>query len=171
MDLKIRPALAEDAAAVGRLAQQFAGYLRSLGDTTEFNLTAERYLRDGFGPRPAFGGLVAEVEGKVVGYLLYHFGYDSDAAARNLHIADLYVDAATRRQGAGRALVSAAASIAVKAGAQEMIWSVYHANKLAATFYENLGAQRTTDVFYMKLRAAAPGLDADNRDQGSRRER
>jgi hypothetical protein len=32
---------------------------------------------------------VAEVDGKVIAYLLCHFGYDSDAAARNLHIADL----------------------------------------------------------------------------------
>src|SRR5882724_2272892 len=101
MDLKIRPALAEDAQAVGNLAQQFANYLRSLGDTTDFNLSAERYLRDGFGSRAAFAGLVAEVHGKVIGYLLYHFGYDSDAAARTLHIVDLYVDSATRRQGAG----------------------------------------------------------------------
>ena len=155
MDLKIRPALTEDAQAVGNLAQQFADYLRSLGDTTDFNLTAERYLQDGFSPRPAFAGLVAEAEGKVIGYLLYHFGYDSDAAAPNLHIADLYVDSGARRQGAGRALVSAAAEIALQAGAQEMIWSVYHGNKLAAMFYENLGARRITDVFFMKLRADA----------------
>src|ERR1700742_2142371 len=155
MDLKVRPALAGDAEAVGNLAQQFARYLRGLGDTTDFNLTAERYLRDGFGPRPAFAGLVAEVDGKVIGYLLYYFGYDSDAAARNLHIADLYVDSGTRRRGAGRALVSTAAEIALQAGAYEMIWSVYNANKLAATFYENLGAQRITDVFFMKLRADA----------------
>ena len=155
MHLKIRPALAEDAEAVGRLAQQFADYLRSLGDTTDFNLTAQRYLQDGFGLRPAFAGLVAEMDGKVIGYLLYHFGYDSDAAARNLHIADLYVDSGTRRQGVGRALVSAAAQITREAGAQEMIWSVYNANKLAIRFYESLGAQRITDVFFMKLRADA----------------
>ena len=29
-------------------------------------------------------GLVAEVDDNVIGYLLYHFGYDSDRAARNL---------------------------------------------------------------------------------------
>ncbi len=138
---------------MGNLAQQFAGYLRGLGDTTDFNLTAERYLQDGFGPRPAFAGLVAEVDGNVIGYLLYHFGYDSDAAARTLQIADLYVDSGARRQGIGRALVSAASFIARETGAQEMIWSVYTANKLATVFYENLGAQRITDVFFMKLSA------------------
>ena len=95
---------------------------------------------------------MAEAEGKVIGYLLYHFGYDSDAAARNLHIADLYVDSWSRKLGAGRALVSAADDIARGAGAQEMIWSVYPANKLTATFYGNLGSERIRDVFLMNLR-------------------
>jgi hypothetical protein len=34
-----------------------------------------------------------------------------------------------------------------------MIWSVYQSNTIAATFYEKLGAQRITDVFFMKLSA------------------
>ena len=136
MALTIRPARAEDARAVGNLAQQFACYLRSLVDHTDFQLTAESYLRDGFGSRPAFVGLVAEAKGNVIGYLLYHFGYDSDAAAINLHIVDLYVDSEMRKRGAGKALMTTAASIAREAGAREMIWSVYHANKLANTFYE-----------------------------------
>jgi hypothetical protein len=41
MALTVRPARASDAEAVGNLAKQFAGYLRSLGDPTEFKLTAE----------------------------------------------------------------------------------------------------------------------------------
>ena len=51
--------------------------------------------------------------------------------------------------------MKAAAKIARDAGAPEMIWSVYRANGLAADFYQNLGAQRITDVFFMKLRADA----------------
>jgi ribosomal protein S18 acetylase RimI-like enzyme len=151
----VRTALASDAPAIGLLARQFASYLRRLGDLTELNMTAETYLRDGFGSQPAFAGLVAEDKGTVIGYLLYHFGYDSDAAGPNLHIVDLYVDSAARERGAGRALMATAAGIARKAGAREMIWSVYHANKLAATFYEKLGAERIADVFFMKLGADA----------------
>jgi len=59
MALIVQLAAAADAEAVGKLAQQFAGYLRRLGDTTDFKLTADAYLRDGFGPKPAFPGLVA----------------------------------------------------------------------------------------------------------------
>src|SRR5258706_14325509 len=116
MAFSIRAALASDAPAVGRLAKQFASYLRTLGDQADFKLTAEAYLRDGFGLRPAFKGLVAEEDGKVIGYLLLHFGYDSDGAYRNLHIVDLYVDFRARKKGVGRALVKAAAGIARQAG-------------------------------------------------------
>jgi ribosomal protein S18 acetylase RimI-like enzyme len=98
---------------------------------------------------------VAEDGGKVIGYLLYHFGYDSDAAARNLHIADLYVERQARRRGVGTALMRAAAAIAVEAKAHELIWSVYKRNDLAASFYRKLGAQRVTDVFFMKVRVDA----------------
>jgi len=38
--LIIRPALASDAQSIGNLARQFAGYLRELGDLTDFKLTA-----------------------------------------------------------------------------------------------------------------------------------
>lgn len=87
----------------------------------------------------------------VLGYLLYHFGYDSDRAARNLHIADLYVAATARRRGIGRALMFEVARIARVAGAEELIWSVYRQNKLATEFYKQLGARRITDVHFMKL--------------------
>ena len=153
MALIVRPAAAADAEAVGKLARQFADYLRSLGDTTDFKLSAEAYLRDGFGPKPVFSGLVAEVNGNVIGYLLYHFGYDSDRAARNLHIVDLYVDLEARKRGAGRALMTEVSRIARAEGAQELVWAVYHANAPAAGFYERLGAQRITDLFFMKLRS------------------
>jgi ribosomal protein S18 acetylase RimI-like enzyme len=151
VSLAIRPARASDASAIGVLAKEFAGYLRSLGDQSELCFTAETYLRDGFGSRPAFEGLVAEAHGQVVGYLLYHFGYDSDGAFRNLHIVDLYVQSKARRNGAGRALMQVASAIARNGDAREMVWSVYLANDLATTFYESLGGRRISDLIFMKI--------------------
>ena len=151
MAFSIRPALASDAPAVGRLAGQFADYLRTLGDQTEFKLNAEAYLRDGFGLQPAFKGFVAEEGRQIIGYLLYHFGYDSDGAFSNLHVVDLYVDSQARKKGVGKALMGAAARIAREAGSREIFWSVYRANDLATAFYEKLGARRVTEVFFMTL--------------------
>jgi len=88
----IRTATPSDATDIGQLAQQLAAYLQGLGDLTDFQFNAETYLRDGFGPNPAFAGLVAETDGqawterseRLIGYLLYHFGYDTDLAIRDM---------------------------------------------------------------------------------------
>jgi GNAT superfamily N-acetyltransferase len=151
----VRTARAEDAISIGALAFQFADYLRSLGDTSEFRLNYETILRDGFGANPAFFGLVAEENGQVIGYLLYHFGYDSDRAERRLDIADLYVEKTRRNQGAGKALMAQAAKIARDAGAEQMVWSVFKPNEIGTRFYEGIGAQRIEELFLMKLNADA----------------
>jgi hypothetical protein len=63
MPVPIRAARIEDAESIGAMAQDFAGYLRALGDPTPFAFNAETFRRDGFGADPAFAGLVAEVDG------------------------------------------------------------------------------------------------------------
>jgi len=144
-----------DAPGVAALAAEFADYLRALGDTGEHRLTAEAIARDGFGPQPAFAGLVAVDAGSatdgLVGYLLYHLGYDADLAARNLHIIDLYVSPAARRQGVGRALMSAAAGLCRAAGGAYLFWAVYRPNQLAADFYSALGAHYVQDLDFMVM--------------------
>ncbi|MGH6959312.1 MAG: hypothetical protein ACREE7_02395, partial [Dongiaceae bacterium] len=82
----------EDADAVAAMWAQFAAYLRTLGDTDAQVFDAAVFRRDGFGPDPAFAGLIVEADGRPAGYLLYHFGYDVDRAARLVFIADLWVD-------------------------------------------------------------------------------
>jgi hypothetical protein len=84
----IRPATQRDAEAVGRMAIEFQQYIDGLGDepweSTSAKLTAEVFLRHGFGERPWFFGLIAELQGEPAGYLLYHFGYWTDDALRLL---------------------------------------------------------------------------------------
>ncbi|MGH7601968.1 MAG: GNAT family N-acetyltransferase [bacterium] len=123
--------------------------VRSLGDPTDFRFNAEAYRRDGFGPNPAFSGLVAELDGRVIGYLLYNFSYDTDKAIRLLHVLDLYVHDSARHHGAGRALMQAAARICREAGGSELFWVVYSHNRLAFTFYESLGAKYVKDLQIM----------------------
>jgi GNAT superfamily N-acetyltransferase len=77
-------------------------------------------LRDGFGADPAFSGLVAEFEGRVIDYLLYHFGYDTDRAIRLMHVVDLFVQEEMRNKSCGNSLMQAADRIGEKAGATEL---------------------------------------------------
>lgn len=150
MTLIIRPATLDDAEAVGQLMAQSADYLRVLGDTTDFKFTAESYRRDGFGPNPAFVGLVAAVDDEIVGHLLYHFGYDTDRAMRLLHVIDLMIRQDKRGQGIGKALMLRAAEICREAGTSEMVWAVYKPNRSAAEFYERLGAEYIEELYFMR---------------------
>lgn len=157
MTVAIRSLTAADADSYIRMWSNFADYLRNLGDSDEQGMTRDRFLRDGFGPDPAFAGLIAEVEGHAQGYLLYHFGYDVDRAIRILHVADLWVEPGARRQGVGRALMAAAAEQARAKGAQELVWAVFKPNRLAANFYERLGAEYFREIELMHITARDVG--------------
>ena len=151
MDLTIRPATREDAPEIERLYLQSADYLRALGDTSEFHFDAEVYLRDGFGERPAFGAIVAERAGGLVGYLIYTFGYDTDRSWRTLFVVDLLVDEAARGGGVGRALMADAARICRQEGGGELLWAVYEPNASAFAFYRSLGAEEVAELRFMSL--------------------
>ncbi|MSP14867.1 MAG: GNAT family N-acetyltransferase [Chloroflexi bacterium] len=155
MDFIVRAATVADAPAVSQLAQDFAAYLRDLGDMTDFQLDEAAVRRDGFGPNPAFAGLVAEQDGRLIGYLLYHDGYDTDLAIRLLHVVDLYVHQDARLQGVGQTLMLAAAHICRQRGGKALVWTVYKPNRLAAAFYEGLGAEylRDLEIMYWPLPA------------------
>ena len=149
MGFSIRPAVREDARSVEGLATEFANYIRSLGTPAESSFDAECYLRDGFGPNPAFSGLVADAGTELLGYLLYHLGYDVDDAARVLYVIDLYVSSDSRRQGVGRALMKEATSVCRRLAGSQVCWSVFEWNPAAFAFYESLGASYTTDQRHM----------------------
>ena len=146
-----RKASLADVPAIASLAAEFAQYLRGLGDTTEFRLNVDALERDGFGPEPAFGGMIAEMAGRVVGYLLYHDGYDTDAAYRLLVVADLFVTQAARGRGAGMALMREARKIAVRRGAKRLVWTVYQHNTDALRFYERIGGRHEQNLRLMFL--------------------
>ena len=89
MSVTIREATADDADEVALLGREFVAYLQSLGDPRPCSLNGEEYLRDGFGEDPAFSGLIAELDGEVVGFLLYCPSYDLDLGGRVIYIIDL----------------------------------------------------------------------------------
>ena len=154
MNITIRPTTPEDAEAIMRLEQEFVDYLISIGDTNPTSLSVETYLRDGFGAEPAFSGIVAETVGEIIGYLLYHPGYDIDRGGRIFYVLDLFVTAKARRKGTGRVLMEAMADICRRAGGTELLWGVFLKNKLSLDFYESLGAKylHQSDMGYMHWR-------------------
>ena len=151
MRFSIRQAAREDAKSVEGLEREFSSDLRALGIPAESSFNAEFYLRDGFGPNPAFSGLVADTGTELLGYLLYHLGYEVEDAARILYVIDLYVRRDSRRQGVGRALMEESVNVCRELGGSQVCWSVYESNPLAFRFYEGLGASYTNDERLMSL--------------------
>jgi len=149
MSVIIRTATPHDAEAVASLGREFVAYLHALGDQHPHCLSAEEYLRDGFGEDPAFSGLIAELGGQVVGHLLYCRAYDNDLGGRTLYVIDLFVHEGTRRRGVGLTLMQEAANICRQFGGHQLLWCVYAPNKTALAFYEDLGAKYFPNLKFM----------------------
>ena len=149
--IRIRDAESKDAQVIGTMAKEFADFLRTLGDKTKFKFNSRTYMRDGFGPNPAFTGLVAEYNHEAAGYLLYHWGYDTDRAVRVIHIVDLFIRPEYRRQGIGQALMQSIKTIAKESGGKMLVWEVHASNLNARKFYWRVGARYIKNMLMMKL--------------------
>lgn len=157
MHLLIRRAAPFDADAIGRLAAEFQEYLRSQGSLADYTWDADAYLRDGFGADPAFEGMIAELDGVLVGFALYHFGYDTDRGQRLLYMIDLFVTEGARGHGVGQALMARLTDIGRERGAELIAWSVLTENRSARVFYERQGARYVEDQYVMWRPIGAEG--------------
>jgi GNAT superfamily N-acetyltransferase len=97
--------------------------------------------RDAFGRRRAFRVVVAEARGRVIGYASFVTVYNTDVAARELWMHDLFVVPAWRRLGVGRALITTVAREATRRGLACLEWGVRDTNRRALRFYRGLGAK------------------------------
>ena len=104
-------------------------------------LQAEHVREEGFGPRPRFRALIAERDGRALGYALFYPAYDTDHAARGLYLQDLYVVPEARRQGAGRALMAAVARACRADGGCYVFWNALPRNRAGRAFYRAIGAR------------------------------
>jgi len=93
-----------------------------------------------FGPRPAAEVLIAELSGAPVGFALFFTSYSTFLAKPGLYLEDLFVEPDARGRGAGLALMSALARIALERGYGRFEWSVLDWNTPALEFYARLGA-------------------------------
>ena len=152
MTVTVRPTRREDAEAITGMTKEFGAYLISLGDQWAEKFSAARFIEDGFGADPAFGGFIAEEEEKPLGYLLHTPTYDSDVACRVLFVIDLWVRPWTRRLGVVRKLMDAAAELAKQRNCGYLLWSVYKPNTLARQFYDKLGGKETAELDWMTLK-------------------
>jgi len=135
--LSIRPATIKDAALLATMILELAQYEKL---DHEAAVTAESIARDGFGPKPKFRAIVAELDGKPAGYAVFFEFYSTFQGRAGLFLEDLYVRPPLRKQGIGQALLNYVARIAWNENYFCMRWEVLDWNKPAIDFYHRLGA-------------------------------
>jgi GNAT superfamily N-acetyltransferase len=127
-------------------APLFAAY----GEFYETTFSAEviestwRRLLD---PAEGVNGLVAEVDGKVVGFAHYRSHPDTFSLGRDWFLDDLYVSEEARGSGAATALIEQLKQFASETGPGSLRWITAESNERAQRVYDRV-ATRTTWVTY-----------------------
>ncbi len=147
-EIAIRPARREDVALILRCIRATAVYER---EPDAVVATEETLLAHGFGPNPYFHCLIAEFEGAPAGFAFYFFDYSTWLGAPGRDLEDLFVDPAFRQRGIGKALLQKVAGVAVVEGCPRLEWNVLDWNKNAVDFYDEMGAQMSTDWRIMRI--------------------
>lgn len=98
-------------------------------------------LHKGLFGTPAYAeAVVAEVNGKAVGFALYFYNFSTFLMKPGIYLEDLFVLPEYRRQGIATALLKYLAARALSKGCGRLEWSVLDWNESAITFYKRIGA-------------------------------
>lgn len=142
MSATIRPARPEDAAELVRLIRALAEYEHEphAVQATPDGLAAQ--LRS---ERPPFEALLAERDGRAVGFALFFQNYSTWEGRPGIYLEDLFVEESERGSGTGRALLAAVAQLAVERGCGRLELVALDWNTPAIGFYAAHGAQTMDD--------------------------
>jgi len=137
VNLSIRKAFVEDVPLILKLIKELSVYEKMSKEV----VATEDVLRETlFGDKPYAQVLIAEIEGKHVGYALYFYNYSTFTGRPGLYIEDVYVSEKYRGQGIGTALFKYCANIAKENKCVRMEWIVLKWNP-AREFYDHMGAK------------------------------
>jgi GNAT superfamily N-acetyltransferase len=136
--VSLRSATRADVSTVLGLIRGIAEYERL---AHEVENTEARLREHGFGSRPIFEAVLAERDGRAVGFALYFFTFSTFTGRPTLYLEDLFVVPEERRGGIGSQLLARLAQIAIKRKCGRMEWSVLDWNTPARDLYFKLGAK------------------------------
>ncbi len=143
--VKTRVATLEDAPELARLNALF----NQIFDAAE-QLAAR--LAD---PRRVETPILAEVEGRVVGFAAVHVVPSIFYPTPRAEVTEMFVEEAYRRRGIGRALMAHAERLALEQGAADLLVLTDFYNHAAQGLYRAMGFENWDIVMYKKLSAGA----------------
>ena len=137
MPATIRAATPDDVGTMLALMYELAEFEK----LTHLFIATEDGLRDAlFGARPSAEAIVAERDGKMIGYALFFHNYSTFLGRRGLYLEDLYVQPTERGTGLGSKMLRYLAALAVERQCGRFEWSVLDWNQPAIDFYQKMGA-------------------------------
>ena len=146
--LKIRLARPDDAATILGFIRDLARYERA-EHAVEADECAIRHSL--FGEDATAHGLIAEADGKPIGFAIYFFNYSTWQGRNGLYLEDLYVAPEMRGLGAGKKFLKHLARIALDKGCGRFEWSVLDWNEPTIRVYEAIGAEAQTEWIRYRL--------------------
>jgi GNAT superfamily N-acetyltransferase len=133
--ITVRPATPADVETILTFIKGLAAFEH---EPDAVKTTVDNLRRDGFGEHPKFEVLIAELDGRPVGFALFFPTYSTWEGCPGIHLEDIFVLEHLRGHGVGRKLMAALAAIAVARGCARLELSVLHWNP-AREFYYRLG--------------------------------
>jgi GNAT superfamily N-acetyltransferase len=150
--LTIRAAAPADLDLIHGFILALADYERLAHEVRADRETLARHL---FGERPMAEVLIAEAAGEAVGFALFFHNFSTFEGRPGLYLEDLFVTPGARGLGAGRALLSRLAALALERGCARLEWAVLDWNRPAIDFYRALGARPMDDWTVNRVDGAA----------------
>ncbi|PNP99627.1 GNAT family N-acetyltransferase [Sphingobium sp. SA916] len=138
MSVTIREAVPSDIGAIHAFILALADYEKLSHEVKADRASLNKYL---FGPRPMAEVLIAENEGRAIGFALFFHNFSTFEGRPGLYLEDLFVVPEARRLGAGKALLSRLAQLALERDCARLEWWVLDWNEPSIAFYRSLGAR------------------------------
>jgi GNAT superfamily N-acetyltransferase len=109
--------------------------------THTFTATAEDFEFALFRPDPVIGALIAEIDGKPVGGVVWHRSFSTNRGKEIMYLEDISVLPEHRGKGVGMALMRKTAEVAIARGYPSIYWLMMEWNEKGERFYQRLGAE------------------------------
>lgn len=146
--ITIRPLNAADWAAFEPL---WAGYLAFYETDLPDALSRLAFGRLVDPSRTDMGGLVAELDGAVVGFSTYVLHPSTWSDGPYCYLEDLFTAEAARGRGVARALIEAVAAAGRAAGATKLYWQTHETNTTARALYDSVASWNGFIVYQRSL--------------------
>jgi GNAT superfamily N-acetyltransferase len=152
MTTSIRAATSADVPVIAELIRALARFERLEDEVVMTEVLLERAL---FGQRPYAEVLLAEDDGRPVGFALFFHNFSTFLGRPGIYLEDLFVVPEHRGHGVGRDLLVHLARLAVERECGRLEWAVLNWNEEAIRFYERLGARTNSDWTVYRLTGEA----------------